>query len=328
MRGFRLGKSVLFVATFCLIYGALELANFYLVGRYDNFSASLEHFAQTTEVKGLILGDSHAAYGVNPEYLPAGWFNLSYPSDNMVMTYLKLKYALSERPGIRFVIIPVDFHIFSAYRADGADYSKYYSLASVTEIYEIVGVADSLRSLLKRYFPLLSYYNRAQFVEYLFARLTKPNDHGGGTAPAKKTLITRYGHLRSPDGEYVSLSESERVTTAKERVKEQMKAPLVTPLMVRYFDEVLRLCRSSGIRLIGVRYPVSKEYYSLLPAEEFASVLAEFERRESDFAMVADYTRIYEEDPEVFLNADHLNASGSLAFTRVLDRALKMKGII
>ncbi|MHB8481157.1 MAG: hypothetical protein ACYDBV_00240 [Nitrospiria bacterium] len=273
------------------------------------------------------MGDSHPAYGVDPEYLSDDFYNFSYPSENLIMTYLKLKYAVGEKKEIKYIVLPLDFHIFSDYRRNGSDYSRYFLLSSINKIYQIVGIRDILKSVLKYYLPLSSYYNRQQFIEYLFRKLKIVLSHHSDNKVSKNISISEYGHITSP-GNYNNLSDQEKSQEVSSRIKEQMKRPLDDRLLSFYFEKILIYCKDNGIKVIGIRYPVSKEYYSSLPMSELVQVSKEMEKQTPYFFFIKDYSHLYFQNPDYFANSDHLNNNGSLNFAKVLRSDFLSHGVL
>ena len=110
------------VALFLLLFIALNHA----VGRWfleKRLAASRTGFIDREfhtvekEIEILAMGDSHVATGFDPRVFQHA-FNFSLYGENYIYNYYKLKYILQSNPPIKVVILPVDLHSFSSWRAD------------------------------------------------------------------------------------------------------------------------------------------------------------------------------------------------------------------
>lgn len=243
-------------------YASLEGINYVAVRVEDGFIQSVNSYRQVGAIRGLIVGDSHPAYDIDPAALGIGWHNFAYPGENLIMTYMKLKYVLDQGQRPTCLILSLDYHNLSSYRINGADYSNYLEFDTARTMRETIGLKAWSRSLAKKHLPLLSSFNRRQFVEYLMKRLRMLKM--GESGVSRTFTILPNGQLVSLRDGLTTKSLDERVELAAGRYQEQMKTPLVTPVLVEYFRKILTLCEDRGISIIGVQFPLSGSYMELL----------------------------------------------------------------
>jgi hypothetical protein len=105
---FATGLLLLFIA--CSVH-------YMILSRRDNVTRQLAIFA-SARPEFLILGDSHPAMNVDMRTLGPRYATLAYPQENWREIFLKARYALAAKSGVRGVVIPADLHMFAAYRAE------------------------------------------------------------------------------------------------------------------------------------------------------------------------------------------------------------------
>lgn len=312
-------ECLLFVAVGLVGYVCLEGVNYLAVRSGDGFGRSVEYYLKAGRIDGLVLGDSHPAYDIDPALLGPRWHNFAYPGENWVMSYFKLKYVLDQGQRPSYVVLPLDYHSFSFYRLNGADYSNYLDLDQSGELRKAIGIKAVVKGVAKAYLPLTSSFNRQQLVEYVMKRLK-----GGvvrDSASLRSFAVSPNGHLVSLRSGFSTKSSEERTSLARARYREQMKSPLVNPMLVEYFRRILALCEDHDILIIGIRFPLSEPYAKLIEAHEEVKLVEEvYARERSRFAMIQNYEKRFLGRVSYFNDADHLNAEGSGELSRELGK--------
>ena len=111
-------KGLLFLFIFSLInYG---LSYLFKKGRLEKSRTGIidsQFYKAEKKIKVLAMGDSHVATGFDPRVFKNA-FNFSLYGENYIYNYYKLKYILQRNPQIRVIILPIDLHSFSSWRAD------------------------------------------------------------------------------------------------------------------------------------------------------------------------------------------------------------------
>jgi hypothetical protein len=98
-----------------------------------------------------------------------------------------------------------------------------------------------------------------------------------------------------------------------------------------YFKKILDLCIENRINIILIKYPLSRNY--LLNATDYVNrnkfygflqgILADFPFLNYD---IWDYQEIFIDSPAYFMDSDHLNRKGAIAFSELLSKKFSGHG--
>jgi hypothetical protein len=262
--------------------------------------------------KVVFLGDSHPNAGISENDLSDNYAKLSHGGDNLRQMILKLEYAKRTKPEVKFAVIPLDYHTFSDYRnrnlsfARDLNYTDNYAL--IRNLYNPNKIT-LYKELLSYYVPLTNAKNWEKYFLII------------------SDCIERK-FINSPDSQGVSwvrLSKRQKRHFARSRVDGQFRQPIVVSDMVMLLDNLIEFCHLNHIKLIGVRYPMSKEYVQYFKNLNIAKIDAIYENRENHFFEMLDYMELFIELPQYFLNSDHLNYTGARVFTKILIEDLDQK---
>jgi len=313
---FGIGFSLLFL---------LCSRHFAVLSRNDNLDVQLRLFSRARP-DILVLGDSHPAMDVDARTLGPRYFSFAYPQENWRETLLKARYAFDAKPEIRGVVIPLDVHMFAAYRNEDEDLTHTMRFdRSYEHLAETFGgrwfPVHYVRSLSSLYLPLTLAPNWTNYRVLVLDDLSKSIL---GKAPRKRIEIDAYGSMSYSDtSEFDSLPASSRRRAARTRAEEQLHDPIVCAPLVRAFDSFLDLCASRGIQVIGVRYPLTPEFRQAAASYDLGRVEQIYRDRFEHFEHVLDYRNLLDGKPSSFRDEDHLTKHGALEFTNRLRRDLE-----
>ena len=312
---FATGLLLLFIA--CSVH-------YMILSRRDNMTRQLAIFA-SARPEFLVLGDSHPAMNVDMRTLGPRYATLAYPQENWREIFLKARYALAAKREIRGVVIPVDLHMFAAYRAEDSGMTNSMrftrAYADLEPLYRSpLFPLRYLKSLIVYYVPLCLGPN---WSNYRGLVLDDIQDAFADHAPRKRIEIDNFGTIYYSDGKtFADLPRVTREAAAHTRAGELFRPPNDSESLVRAFDAFLGLCAERHIAVVGVRYPLTSEVqraataYDIRPAEEV------YRKRGARMAAILDYTHLMDSAPRSFRDEDHLTRAGARAFTRVLGRDL------
>lgn len=296
-----------FVKVIVFLSGLLVILHF-LTDPYRDFLNYKDQYGEKFQGLGpgvttLMLGDSRPG-NIPQEMLPKGMYNFAQAGDSAREMLIKLRYALMASPGIQTVLLSVDDHLLSDYRSDNSN-QKAIAYYCDREIYKAVYKKEPEISVLSdvyRKFPLLSP------DIYVFCR-------------HRITYLIEKAFSRQPEGtdtEWAGLDGDTRQRKADHRVINHFMNK-ISPDLEAVLSEIVGLCRERGIKVIGVRYPLSEAYrraaakYDLLPRRQFVSALIG-----SDVIDMMDML-----GDEFFLDTDHVNEEGA---AKVVERLNKQVG--
>ncbi|MBU0691292.1 hypothetical protein KKC97_13305 [bacterium] len=287
-----------------------------------------EAFCDST--KYLFLGDSHIMHGFNPDSI-GGSFNLAMSSENTMQTYFRLRYLLNESPcgkNIRCVFLPFEQHTFSSQRLNvypETAWSITWYYRQFVDSFEEDEYADNWFSLAKLHlqFYLWSYRNQGMVIAQSPANwFGKPDS----LRPILKGYLPRCEN-------FSILPDSLQISYSKERSVyhfDPSKYNLHEPVLIEFFEKILKLCESKNIPVILLSLPVTREYYECGKNEfgigtehhELDSVLARYSK-----IYRLDYTDMFFDRNEYFADPDHVNEAGANLLSKKIAEDIAVLGL-
>jgi hypothetical protein len=255
-------------------------------------------------INTLIVGRSHHFYGLNPDYMPPGTFNMANVSQMYNYDLLILEKYLDELPNIKFIVLPISYHSFYDEGTDMPLINKNYL------IYFGTGINNKLWD----YFHITSApfrENSKKIYDIIFKKKSwlSSNELGFGLD----------FESRAP----VSLQESARLAAQRHQVFN----PDFNQDNLKKFYQILETSLAKNIQLILVSAPVSQSYYNALDEEvlERIKIFTNSLIREKPHIHYFDFRQHPEFQDEDFYDADHLNHQGAKKFSKAL--TLKIQDI-
>lgn len=312
-----LGSLLLFGTGFLVLFLACS-GHFAVLSRNDNLDVQLQLFSHVRP-EVLILGDSHSAMDLDGRTLGPRYFSFAYPQENWREILLKARYAFDAKPEIRMVVIPVDWHMFAAYRNENEDlthtmrYDRSYE--HLSEAYDgRLFPVRYVRALSTLYLPLTLGANWTNYRVLVLDDLSKTLL---GEAKRKQIEIDSYGSISYSDtNQFALLPADSRREAARTRAQEQLRDPIVCAPLVNAFDSFLDLCSSRGIQVVGIRYPLTREFREAAELYDLARVDRIYRDRSGRFLRTLDYRTLFDEQPEAFRDEDHLTKRAACEFTK------------
>ena len=246
------------------------------------------------QVRAIFLGDSHAAI-FDQGMLGPSIYNLSNGGDTTREMYLKMLYALGHAQGIEYVFLQADPHVLCAYRYTEENRSFIRELVD-SGAYNLVYGAGQSQGLVQAAadrFPFLSGDLYVLARKKFLTKLTGPISQ-------KKVEDLRY------DQRSMEAQRHDAAHRAEDHFSSGKDEGLVS-----FYQKTIALCQSRGIHVIGIRYPVSREYLDAARQKGWATLAAEINAM--GFERILDYSQIFQEKSS-FENTDHLTrkAAGEL----------------
>ncbi|MDD5025961.1 MAG: hypothetical protein PHH13_01140 [Candidatus Peribacteraceae bacterium] len=311
---FLIGFGVLFAA--CSAYYEVRVI------RSDNLLKQFAYVRQESlQPEVVFFGDSHPAMDVRTDAMGGRYFNFAFPSFNLREAYLKVQFILQHKPRVRAFVVPADDHIFSVYRSEDRNFAPMLHLVTLRDVWQVYQFRplDMLTSLATYVAPLSNPIHRQEFV-----RVLKKDISSLFTGELLQRDLFWDGHcqLTLREGkEWSTLPEGQREETAASRVQVQLQDPLVNQELVRALRSLLALAEEHGVAVIGVRYPIVREYQDRARLMDIASVRAV--QSKLPFRAILDYQQLYDDRQNLFQDEDHLNETGAILFSRRLARDLE-----
>jgi len=258
------------------------------------------------KIQVLLVGDSYVAYGVHSEYLPDGWINYAYPSNNWKEMLRKIQYINSQKD-IQYIIVPMDAHDFAR---EGSGLESGCNLASGKTVEEASYILGMNRIKVVGYktgcmFPIVQRQNRAELRQYA---IQKVKGLLTGKKVGKQFYISQEGSVRYT---------TQHVLKKEEIIANQSHEKTVNAKMKKAYQELLEYAQENHIQVIGVRYPVTQQARREIDMRsDKDEVQAIYSGTHMQHKL--DLSKTLEERYELFQNQDHLNDEGAREYTSIL----------
>jgi len=320
MRAMPLKTSLLFTATFLLIYGALEWTARKLYPSDQDLLHQQRAFLEAKrQVRVFILGSSHAWMGVDPKHHSREAFNMAYGSQDLYYASLLLDRHIEGMDRIETVALGLDYISF------GFD-TEHIALYIVKDYYWHAGLGPRSGNHFKTFlYTSTLWTHRAEFVpdlikgvrplrRYYVDAYEVPADSWRGEA----LLKSGFRHTsRSMSGD--ELRVNGRSTAEFQKAFHYNRALVVEN--GEYLRRIIAraVAKNAGVALFTTPYTEHyREHFPKAFRDEFygnvQAVLKSYPTvRYYDFSD----SRLFEEGD--FYDANHLNYRGAAKFTRLLD---------
>lgn len=246
----------------------------------------------------FLFGDSH---GRNLKDLPEehDFFNFSAGSDNYEDMLRKLNYLIREGD-VDTIIISAEDHTLSSYREilNNNDRSAYFThISDYKNFYVYIK-----EKYIKNYFVLLNSKHKEILYMYIKRKI-------------KKNIFSEV----KEEKKWEALSNKEKMINAEKRANTQFKMHHKSEEMELSLRNLIETCLNSSIYVVGVKYPLSREYIKTLNNQSF---YADEVFNDQDIPIL-DFSEYYLDKDEYFLDQDHLNEKGAKEFNKILFNTLR-----
>lgn len=242
------------------------------------------------DAQTYLLSDSHgAAIG---EFWNDSIYNFSSPSDSYFDIETKLKFLIRNSK-IQRILLTVDEHTLSPYRKslNNLDRSVFYS--SMKDFSNSTGylwsryIKYNLVVVNPKYGPIVKNYLKSILVD--------------DSAIEEKPL-------------WVEVPLEERKESSLDRFDKQFSFENPSKGLSKSLKKIISLCKSHNIDIVGIKFPISKEYREAMGSKNF----------HADSVLIKHGYEIYDfnsdafSDPKYFKDQDHLNSYGAEKFKKAI----------
>jgi len=297
-------KIALFVLPLFLVWLALEVFYRQAPTTYSYKDQQLQKVAPYTQT--LVMGDSHAFYGINPEYFNSPTFNLSNISQSLLIDELLLEKHIANLPALKTVLINISYFTLSAKENDlESNWRKYF-------YYHQMGVRA----------PSISLWNPQSYSMALIQRFEK------SMALVNKyhkyhTIIntTPLGYGKQDASNIVKDKEAISKLIANKHEDNSLDFRHNTARLER----IVALCAQYGVQVVLVEMPVYPTYYDLLDTkkkEKIKSVLSALTlKNDNVFYLDLSTNPLFEKQD--LRDADHLTNQGAKKCSLLVDNYIE-----
>ncbi|WP_372756686.1 family 20 glycosylhydrolase [Mariniflexile sp.] len=257
--------------------------------------------ANNKSIETLILGSSHAFYGVNPVFLSNKAINFANVSQTIDIDYQLLEHFAPSLPNLKYVIIRLSYATLYEQLGNSneswrlKDYNLYTSMRldwSIKHQFEVLSV--KLDTNIER---VLQYYFFDSFE-------LNTNEHGWGIT--SKTNLT--------------LNESGLYAAKKHTIQDKS----FYTENVKNLETIVNYCNTRNIQVVLVTTPTHKSYFSNLDDEQLKPMqhIGEMMEKKYDNCRYYNLLKSSMFTDADFFDGDHVNAKGAEKLTKLINQAL------
>lgn len=299
----------------------LLLFDFWLRGQDSVYEEKYEGLLSAKDtVQLLILGNSHAAYGVDPTAFSTIYaYNLANLSQTIYFD--KRQTLRSIEQGVRrleYVLISVDYHSLFTESQENRDYWSWYGhgIAYKEKNYLLPAISPFLWG----YTPKVSFSLLSKTIRNHIRYQGESDIHFNvesdidASAPLQQGFIT---FTETDDDSFNEISYRERI----ERYREPVDSKRVE-VLADLEDFIVQL-QSSGITPIFFTSPTFHDYNQYLDRATLHRNMNDIHRLSEKYGIEHwDYMDDHHFTKEDFYNSDHLNKRGAVKFSKLLSERL------
>jgi len=297
-------KIALFLLPLFLVLLALEVFYRQVPNNYSYKDQQLQKVAP--DVQTLIMGDSHAFYGINPVYFKDLTFNLSNISQSLLTDELLLEKHIANLPALKTVFINISYFTLSTKdNALESNWRKYF-------YHHNMGITA----------PSISFWNPQRYSMALIQRFDK-----------SMALVQKYHENNTivnatPLG--YGMQDASNIVKDKDAISlvianKHEDASLDFKRNIARLQRIIALCKKYEVAVVLLEMPVYPTYYNLLDTEKkekIKSVLTTLSRvNDTVFYLDLSTDPLFEKQD--LRDADHLTNSGAKKCSEYLNAYLK-----
>lgn len=264
----------------------------------DNYYKGYRNFP-SKKFHSFIIADSHGV-SLSNYCEKFNVYNFSTSSDSYLDMLRKVQFLIENEYQIDKIYLTVDGHTLSPYRDqfNNSDKSIIYT--------SDVNFNYLKEKYFKYYFPIFQVKVNSLFRNYMESKIQK-------IYPQKNKMGD---HLT-----WNQLPEKERLKRASERAEGQFPPKKASEKLENTLLEIIKLCKSKNIELIGLKFPLSNDYLQTLNKRNFGADQLFI----SNGLEVLDYESVFRNKQEYYKDEDHLNFNGGEEFVKILLAPLTIK---
>ena len=293
----------IFIKKFILIFSPIIIFFFITESLLRNipndYSYKNEYFEKNAEnIETLFLGNSHAYYGINPEYFTGNSFNASHISQTIDLDLELIKKYSSRFEELKYLVVPIDYPTLFTRASTGQEkwrmknYNIYYGL--------------NLSSSLGEYFEVLSFDLQSNFrrmIHYYYWNRDNLTCSEFG-----------YGNVEVEPKDLIETGKS-----AAERHTKEDKSYFTESVDI--INEMISYAEKNDINMLFYTSPAYETYWNNLDSAQLYETINTIEEicnnhQNTRYINLLSSSSFVATD---FWDADHLNKNGAKKLTKIIN---------
>ena len=315
-------KILIFVfPLFLLVLGM----DFYLRNMNSLYKEKLNGLLENAdEIEILILGNSHAARGVDPNYFTDYAFNIAHAGQSIYFDKELTLQNLEVLKKLKYVFISLDYHslYFSSQRGERNIWSYYGNgIKHTSEDYTKADISPFLFGYSPR--VSFSFLRKDLLAKWKFRNHDRYLDFNTELG-VNKTDVLAKGFVALTGihtSDFKNNYYLERMTGHDNLINNSTEEEIV----LNELDELITKLHSKGITSIFFSTPTFEDYNIILDSDIITHNNLITEKLCKKYNMeFMDYSINHDFIKDEFFNPDHLNKKGAEKFSRILDSRLEL----
>ncbi|MDC0204631.1 hypothetical protein OAJ65_02425 [Flavobacteriales bacterium] len=315
-------KILLFIFPLVIIVIMMDLYLSNMNSLYQEKINGLLTHANKIEI--LILGNSHATYGVDPSSFSLFAYNLANVGQSIYFDKELTLQNLKKLKNLKYVLISLDYHslYFSRQRGERNIWSYYGNgIKYASDNYTKADISPFLFG----YDPRVSFslIKKNMLNKWEFRDEDYSIDYDVELGVSRTDTIVKG---------YISFSGTENVffntnyyATKINGYNRLIKTSSEKKLVLNELDQLISTLQNNGIKPIFFATPTFKEYNAFLDSSIINNNLINSKSLCEKYNMVFfDYSTKHDFIKDEFFNPDHLNKKGAVRFSEILNSRLKL----
>lgn len=296
--------TILFLAPFVI---AIVLMEHFLRGIPNTHMAKAKAITgELSQIKILILGNSHAANGIDPKYLSKKAYNLAQGAQTLDIDYSLLNKYKDDLSALEYVIVPISYHSLWFKLSE----LKYYRwMAKYNNIYFDIDIEHN---------PLKKFLLFDNVIKVKLKNLKQYYWENDLLLPDFKE-----GFFSAPPATDISVLSESGESKAKDFSVNDLDALYSENL--KYLKGIIDIANDKGAKVLFITIPCYPTYIDNLKKQQLSLMHQTMDNLENGkdvfyLDLLEDGRKLSLQD---FANGDHLSYLGAQKFTMKLDSIIK-----
>lgn len=294
-------KSSFFLIPILLVWMSLEIFYRTTPNNYSVKARDVQKHYESCEV--LILGNSHAYYGLNPEFFQIPTYNFANISQNLYFDKLLFDKHIHNFKKLKWVILNIEYTTLShTDDIDGETWRKYFYQSQMGIEVDLIPFYDVRQYSLSVSRPLKNSLNTIeQYIEK--QTLVDCNESGWGTSYTNENSSTNMEYL----AEIVTKKHEDHSLDFSKNLK-KIKA-------------IIEQCKQRNIQVLLISMPVHKTYAERVNLHKVSLIHLSATEISNKYDNVF-YLNLFSDTTFMdsdFFDPDHLNHQGAKKCTQIVN---------
>jgi len=295
-------RIILLSIPILLLFTGIELALRYIPNDYKYKKEYLDN--NSNDIETLILGNSHAYFGISPVYFTDKTFNAGYVSQSLDYDFEILSKYLNDLKSLKTVVLSISYPtLYTSLRLGSESWRvKNYVIYYEMNISNRISDFSELLSLKLRdnFHNLIEYYIKRNIPIYC-------DELGWGTSYNSKDALSL-----TKTGKSAAIRQS--IDIRQEVIQQEFKNNIAI------LNSIIEFCNDKNARLILITLPAFKAYRENLNGEQLNTTIRTVSELASNYNNCDYYNLISDSNfvEKDFYDADHLSEIGAKKLSELI----------